>query len=100
MSEISYIFKTVVLSWWGVGAVAPQRDIWQCLKIFWVVTTEGGKVLLLSSREVRGQGCCLISYSPPTKNFLAPNSNSAVAEKPCSKSMSHKKLKGYINMYR
>lgn len=36
----------------GGGRLCPPGDIWQCLEIFGVVTTE--RVLLVG----RGQGCC------------------------------------------
>lgn len=74
MSEVVQVLNQAILP--------PLADIWQCLKTL---------LVLMTWRHLahRDQACCETSYatqdSPTTKNYPAPNINSAQAEKPCSK---------------
>lgn len=64
------------------GRFCPPRDVWQCLKTFWVSTQEWG---CHWHREGRGQGCCQHPATrgrPPPLHYTAHSINSAEFKTP------------------
>ena len=63
--------SVVTLNW---GPLCPPGDIWQCLKTFLVVTTNGGDMLLAASREKPGILLNILQClaQPPQLRFICP----------------------------
>lgn len=69
---------------WENLAIPPPLIFWQCLDMFLVVTT--GRILPASHGQRPGMLLHILQCtgpSPATKNYLAPNSNSAKFEETC-----------------
>ena len=93
--------RAVVLNGGRDFAPRTQRDIWQCLDTFLIVTTGAGDAT--TARGWRpGVGLSTLKFTgqaPPAKNYPAPNVNSAEGKTLCLKALvlrSNKYMKSQI----
>lgn len=63
------------------GLICPSGDTWQHMETFLVTTVEEEGLLAPSKSRLKMRNILQLTGQPPTKNYLAPNGNSAKAEK-------------------